>query len=112
LSEARQVVKRKGWWWVDRHTGIVVRNHRAVRLGIVQFAVFDVLHKQGTLKGKKLSTRGLADEIYRGVKDGGTQTTMHTTIVAINRKLSHLNLRIRGVNRGANSFYQIVDLTR
>lgn len=89
---------------------IVVRHKRAVRLGIVQFAIFDILHRQGSLQGKYMSSRGLADEVYRGVIKSGSQNTIHTTIVATNRKLSHLGLKIRGVNRRQNSSYQIVDL--
>src|ERR1700733_10931546 len=99
--------------WVDRRTCIVVRNKRAVSLGLVQFAIFEALHRQSRQPGepKKLTGDSLADIVYNGASNPSTRNTIHSTVQAINPKIQHLGLKIRGVNRKQNSFYEIVELT-
>ena len=98
--------------WVDRRTCIVVRNKRAVSLGLVQFAIFEALHKAGQHSGrdKKLQADHLADIAYNGAKNPSTRHTMHACIYYANVKLAHLGLKIRSTNRKQNSFYEIVEL--
>ena len=99
-------------WWVDRRTCIVMRNHRAVHLGVVQFAIFDILHRQGVKGGKQMRSKALCDAVYRGVGNPPlwAMTVINQSVRVMNRKLAHLKLRIRAVNRSNNSFYQIVVL--
>ena len=99
-------------WWVDRHTGIVVRNRHAVRLSVVQFAIFDILHRQGVKGGKQMRSKALCDAVYRGVGDPPlwAMAVIYQSTLAMNRKLAHLKLKIRAVNHSNNSFYQIVVL--
>lgn len=92
--------------WVDRKQCIVVRNRRAVRLGLVQFAIFDALHRAR----QSLSADQLRNVVYAGVKDPALPGNLHAVIHYANRKLEHLGLKIRGTNRKQNSFYQIVAL--
>ena len=95
---------------VDRRARIVMRNRRAVALGFVQFAIFDALHSQGAANGKQLSGDRLADAVYHGARNPSTRQTIHVCIYTMNKKLAHLGLKIRGVNRRQHSFYQIVGL--
>ena len=82
----------------------------AVHLGFVQFAIFDALHRQGKRKGKQLNTDALADIVYHGARNPSTKETLHVCVHNMNKKLSHIGLKVRGVNRKQNSYYQIVVL--
>jgi hypothetical protein len=103
----------KSWrnWWVDRHTRIVVRNRKACQLGVLQFAIFDALHRQPSHRGKQMLGSLLMDVVYRGVASPAGRNTICVSVQQANRKLSRLGLKIRGVNRKQHSFYQIVSLT-
>ena len=98
------------WCQVDRRTCIVMRQNKAVALGLVQFAIFDTLHRVGNERGRQMPSSKLCDEIYRGTREPGTLEAMRVAISGINRKLKHIGLRIRGNNHGVHSFYQIVIL--
>lgn len=95
--------------WVDRRTSIVVHNRRAVRLGLIQFAIFDAIHRRRDRDGQMTGNQ-LRDLIYHGVGNPPQNKAFTASIHYLNRKLSHVGLRVRGVNRGRNSFYQIVRL--
>ena len=104
-------MNRKQYWVsVDRRTCIVMRYNRAVKLGLLQFAIFDTLHRVTMKDGKLMLSQKLCDRIYHGVKEPGTLTTLHSAVMSVNSKLRHLGLKIKGNNRGKHSFYQIVTL--
>ena len=96
--------------WVDRRTCIVVRKNKAVRLGFVGFAIFEALHRQRPYDGKKLTSDTLADIVYNGTKEPGGRQHIHMSVHNLNKKLQHIGLKVRGVNRKQNSFYEIVVL--
>ena len=96
--------------WVDRYSCVVMHGRRAAHLGFMQFAIFDALHQQGKRKGKKLSGDALADIVYAGARNPSTKGTLHVCIHNMNKKLMHIGLKIQGVNRKQNSYYQIVVL--
>lgn len=98
------------WFYVDRRTCIVMRYNKAVKLGVVQFAIFDALHRLGTKEGKQMPSADLCDEVYRGARNPSTMNTIHACVSSMNRKLQHVGLKVRGVNRREHSFYQIVVL--
>jgi hypothetical protein len=101
----------KDMFWVDRHARIVVRGRRAVALSILQFAIFDALHRVGAKNGKQLLSAKLYDEVYRGVAEPPQMQTIRVTIQTMNRvSLSYLRLKIRGNNHREHSFYQIVSI--
>lgn len=97
-------------WAIDRHTQIVIRSRQAVHLGYIQFAIFRELHEMGRRAAYSLPSQELADRVYAGGKNPKTLSTIHVIVRQANRKIAHLKLKIRGVNRGHNSFYQIVPL--
>ena len=96
--------------WVDRHSCIVVRNKKAVQLGLIQFAIFNALHSVKPHEGKKLNARHLADIIYRGAINPSTSQTIRVCIYHANKKLAHIGLCIRCIKRKSHSFYQIVTI--
>ena len=96
--------------WVDRHSCIVVRNKKAVQLGLIQFAIFEALHSVKPHEGKKLNARRLADIVYNGAINPSTAETMRVCIYNANKKLAHIRLKIRSVERKSHSFYQIVTI--
>jgi hypothetical protein len=100
----------KDMFWVDRHARIVIRGRRAVSLSILQFAIFDALHRAGTKNGKQLGSHSLLDTIYHGVREPSNLNTVHGTVIKLNQKLRYLGLKVRGVNQREHSFYQIVPL--
>lgn len=94
--------------WVDRKTCIVVRQTKAVHLSLLQFSIFNALHSVRPHEGKKLNARHLADIVYNGVRNPSTEKTLHVCVSKMNKKLAHVGLKVRGVARKQNSFYQIV----
>jgi hypothetical protein len=85
-----------------------MRQRKAVRLGLVQFAIFYALHKRRP--AHSLPSTKLCDEIYDGVRNPSTLQTLRVCITNMNRKLEHLGVKIQGNNHRQNSFYQIVTL--
>ena len=96
--------------WVDRRACIVVRGRRAVALSILQFAIFDALHRVGNKHGKQMPSHKLLDTVYHGVANPSNLNTVHGTVLKLNEKLKYLGLKVRGVNHREHSFYQIVPL--
>ena len=96
--------------WVDRRACIVVRGRRAVALSILQFAIFDALHRVGDKRGKQMPSHKLVDTIYHGVAEPSNLNTVHGTVIKLNEKLKYLGLKVQGNNRREHSFYQIVSL--
>lgn len=96
--------------WVDRRSCIVVRHTKAVQLGFMQFAIFNALHSVKPHEGKRLNADHLADIVYNGAVNPGTAQSMRVCIHNMNKKLAHVGLRIRSVERKNHSFYQIVVL--
>jgi hypothetical protein len=97
--------------WSDHVTRIVVRSQRAVALSIHEYTVFRALHKVQRRKNKRLTSRELWDEVYRGVADPPACTAGVVTSVVrkLNGKLERLHLAVRVENHRQWSFYQIVD---
>jgi hypothetical protein len=94
---------------IDRQTCIVIRNKRAVRLGYIQFNIFQQLHE--AKKGdKKVMANALFDSIYGGAKNPPNRCTLAAICWLMNKRLRHIGLKVRGVNRRQNSFYQLVVL--
>ena len=94
---------------VDRKTCIVMRHGKAVHLGIVGFALFDALHKQNSgwnwrAKPKQLTTKEIYEYVYHGAINPPAPCVVCQMIRYTNKRLEHLNLRIRFVGttwRGA-----------
>ncbi len=98
---------RKQICWLDRHTGIIVANRKAVRLPWMQFAMFKYLHEA---EGKKLTSKVLYEKMYGGARNPPGTNVIPVLNRQINLKLKHLGLKIQGVNRNKYSFYQIIRL--
>lgn len=103
------------WPWVDRRNRIVIRGRRAVALSVLEFAIFNALHRIKLRDGpyKVRITRELVDEVYAGVSDPPLlpQRCVLLTAKKMNGKLAHLGMSIRAVNRRHNSFYRLQDLS-
>lgn len=100
---------RQQFCHVDRMTRIVMRQRKAVQLGIVEFAIFFALHHDRRAN-KVCTTHQLYERIYNGVIDCPSINVVTQTIWQTNRKLKHLGLKIVGTNRRQNSFYRLVVL--
>lgn len=92
---------------IDRKTRIIMRDTKAIALSINQFRMFDVIYRAGY--------RGLTIAAVRNAIYDGTDTPLtlgrgvHVTTFKLNQKLAHVGLRIRVVNRGRHTFYQLED---
>lgn len=93
---------------VDRKTCIVMRQRKAVHLGLVQFAIFYAIHKLRS--NKTLTTKEIYETVYRGVVNPPGLETVNVIIWTMNKKLTHLGIKIRGANRREHSFYRLVVL--
>jgi hypothetical protein len=97
--------------WSDPVTRIVVRSQRAVALSIHEFVVFRALHKVQRRKSKRMTSRELWDEVYRGVADPPAHVAgvVRTVVRKLNTKIDRLSLVVRVENHRHRSFYQLVD---
>src|SRR3974377_428734 len=92
--------------WTDPYSRIVARRRKTVRLGIVEFALFQALISNSS---HQLESIKIVDAVYKGVVDlpADPRSTITHSIMAMNRKLVRLQLHIVGVNKKANSFYRL-----
>lgn len=92
---------------IDRKMRIIMRDDKAVALSINQFRMFDVIHQAGY---KGLTIGAVRDALYGGSDAPLTLGRgVHVTTYKLNRKLAHIGFRIRVVNLGRKTFYQLED---
>jgi hypothetical protein len=94
--------------WSDSRTRVVVRFQRTAVLAVIEFAVFQALQRRHR---KKVTSRDLWDEVYRGVANppANPGAVIRSAACKMNRKLARLHLEVRLHNHRAKSFYQLVD---
>jgi hypothetical protein len=108
--------------WCDPKTRVVIRGNHAVALSINEFVVYRLLRGRknqgqgghaGNPRGVARS-RDLLDGLYAGVGDPPlwAKTYLRGLVGRLNRKLAHLGVRVRGVNRGAQSTYYMEERDR
>jgi hypothetical protein len=95
---------------IDRTTCIVMRSKKAVQLGYLQFAIFRTIHEARRAKRGVVRSDELYDALYNGTKNPAGRNCIPVMCGEMNKKLKHLGLKVIGVNRRQNSFYQLVVL--
>ena len=92
---------------IDRKMRIIMRDDKAVALSINQFRMFDVVYQAGY---RGLTIAAVRNAIYDGSDAPLTLGRgVHVTTFKLNQKLAHIGFRIRVVNRGKHTFYQLED---
>lgn len=91
---------------IDRKTRIVMREHRAVALSINEFRLFDAIDQSDC---KTLTIKHVRNALYDGSIDPPVwmKGAVNGLTFKLNRKLAHVGLNVRVINRGARTFYQL-----
>ena len=99
--------------WTDKMTYVVVRQRSAVCLSSTQFLIFCTLHNKRKEnpkdRAKSILTRDLSDLIYRGVANPPEKPLdiVAKTVRQMNKKLAHIKLKVRCINRKQMSEYRL-----